>query len=670
MSLEQNNTKVNPSAEYEALGAAETENILEHFGDAFLSLSESDQRAIRDTVTPYAGNASPSARYALEYIHERFEETRSLDFLLRELKQKAEIIANAPEDLRKYLINEFPRWVIEESLRANTDGWKNYRSRIEYELEYNKTGTTWKELPFIGSVLEFFTAEEIEGAITYNGVIQDVWSDHFMAVRFEGEQRFTLLSLDPAKKWTGPRIAEIRQFDYPLRWLLILIVLTQCVDLVVTESRDVKDREETARKLLDTYASACVTLRDTGNSTLFDLAKHYNGDMRKAAWHFTHYLLHGLLKAKTPKDERDVADEWFYLPAILKTRFDYISADTRRSVVVPNYRVPLNDNRFIGKLLTAPTDTEVTVPVKEVRDPKTRELIYPASEFTFAVSSKNEPLSEADIHVLFALVAFKDRNDPVIDAFGFKSWHVKLVDLVSQMFPCRRNNITEDSTPYKFVKKSLERLENYRHAFNIEQVLKSRGYIQDEVVVSRRGDTMITGKWGVVGNGSKRYETFFLQGMGFLVPLFEATQWSNTALIFRDFMPSGINDEDIINLVYTMLSRAMNRNENLNTVPLYEVNEVRASRRAFSLFRSMKPWGWVDITADNAAELGISAEALKQRDRRQRERVQSILDFWAKTGCFTITTNLTDKAKPKSKKLEWYYARLDIEKAQRKLLAK
>ena len=135
-------------------------------------------------------------------------------------------------------------------------------------------------------------------------------------------------------------------------------------------------------------------------------------------------------------------------------------------------------------------------------------------------------------------------------------------------------------------------------------------------------------------------------------------------------MPSGINDEDIINLVYTMLSRAMNRNENLNTVPLYEVNEVRASRRAFSLFRSMKPWGWVDITADNAAELGISAEALKQRDRRQRERVQSILDFWAKTGCFTITTNLTDKAKPKSKKLEWYYARLDIEKAQRKLLAK
>ena len=672
MSLKQNTNEVQAeetNVTFEELRDQTVSGLIEMFGAAFTSLSATDQESVKHEL----GLEFKTHGHFIDEISKTFEKEGSLSFYLERISKKREVIANAPQDLREPLQGECTTGVMSLStvssltnLSKDTDGWDFYRQYLEREAERHKTGTTWQELPFIKSIRHYFKDEEFEKVLKVNGELLDVWSNKVVLTQLHDGS--FCLAYNDALPNEGSGQHAVMCHDIPELWQLIAFVLLDCHKVVIQESPGVTLNQEQQNQFGLVVLEAFVNTNFSGSRVFADLADYYKGDIRRGFWHFTHYLFHHWLKAKTDEDRFAVVHDWYTLKTITKFKPDYI-AKAQRSVVVSSYRVPVNDNRFVSEILNAERDTVITIPVREVREKNSNRIRFPATEFTIAVSSDSPEISEADIHVLFAIFAFKESNQPHIE-LGFNCWHIPIVDLVTQIFPCQKKYVSPDSTVYKFVKSSIERLENFKHAFNISKLAESRGFTSD-VPLSRRCDTLVTGKWGYTGNGKTRHETFFLQGLGFLVPIFQITEWANTANMYRDFMPKSINDEDTIDLVFLMLARAIHRNDIINKVPLYQVNDVRSTKGAFSLFKAMRKHGWVDTSTDKPEDYGLTPDAMKKRDKRQRERVQSILDWWASLGrVFTITTNLSNaKVTPRSK-LEWYYARVDVDAARQKLLSR
>ena len=673
MSLKQNHIEVQTNEDngtFEELRDQTIAGLIDMFGAAFSGLSESDQESVKHEL----GLEFKTHGHFIDEICNTFEKEKSLSFYLERIEKKREVIANAPQDLREHLKGECTTGVMSlhtvsslSDLAMDTDGWDFYRKYLEREAERNKTGTTWQELPFIGDVRNYFTDEEIEKALTVNGELLDVWGGRIcLAQFFDGS--FSLVDVSKPAPDGKSKCQFLMELNTPDVWQLITFVLVYCHEKVIDESKDVtvtlEQKVNFARCVLEAFVNSCRN----GNRVFTDLARNYSGDFRRGFWHFTHYLFNQWLKTKTNEDKRALELDWHTAKIVMEFQPDYI-VKACRSVIAPSYRAPVNDNRIVNVVLNADRDTVITVPIKEVKFENSKRVRFPATEFSIVVSSESPELSEADIHVLFAIYAFKERNQPHLE-LGFNCWYIPIVDLVTQIFPCQRKHVSPDSTIYKFVKSSIERLEKFKHAFDISKVAASRGFT-DDIPLSRRSDTLITGKWGYTGTGKVRHETFFLQGLGFLVPIFQITEWANTESIYRDFMPKSINDEDTIDLVFMMLARAIHRNDTINTVPLYQVNDVRVTKGAFSLFKAMRKHGWVDISTDKPEDYNISADALKKRDKRQRERVQSILNWWSSLGrVFSIHTNLSNGKVSSRAKLEWYCARIDIEAAKQKLIGK
>lgn len=645
MSLKQNHIEVQAESEYAELERASIEGLLELFGDAYGSLSDAD----RESVVCELKREFHSHSHFLDEIAGQFENTGSLDFYLERIARKPVLIESAPADLRTELQNLSITELLAVATMAekSNNDWTFYRDYLERERERNKTGTTWQELPFIDTVRHYFKDEEIEEVLTVNDELLDVWSDRFCLAQLTNGS-FYLADTEKLTNKGDTFISSIAQHDTSDRWRLILFVLINCHEEVIEESKDVTVTEEQkadfAHSVFEAYVNTCFN----GNRVFADLASKYGGDIRRGFWHFTHYFFNQWLKAKTKEDKEALQRVWFTAEVILRFK-PWFFEKSSRVVVANNYRAPVNDNRFVGRILATQPGTQIEVPLDE------------KTTFKFGLHKGSPSLSAADIHVFFAMYAYKENNKPRISG-GFTSWDIKVVDLVLQMFPCEKKNVRPDSVLYKFVKSAIDRLSKFNHTFDITDVAKQHANIDSDIILSRDSDTMITGKWGWVGNGTVRHEAFSLQAMGFLVPLFQATEWSNTVSIYRDFMPRNIYDEATIHLTLTMINRAAARNKTLHKVPLYERNSVRSSRKAFALFREMKQFGWVDVSVDKG-ETKQQAKALENRDRQQRERVLSILHYWNKLGCFKLSANISinelDRSGAKrGEKLEWYEAKL------------
>lgn len=651
MSLEQNNTKVNLSAEDEAtlyeLQRNAVEGVLALFGDSYASLSDAD----REAVTVELGREFYAHPRYLDEIVSEFEKERSLKFYLDRIANKSQVIKDAPADLRTELeslpISEIN--AVATIAKKSGGDWSFFRNYLERERERHKIGTTWQDLPFIGYVRHYIDDELIEKALTVNGELLDVWSGN-VGVVLQLDGSFSLCDL--SKKVLpdgGTKCHAFSRFEIPELWQLVLFVLIDCHKAVIEESQDInltgEQKIKFAQCTLDAFAKTCFD----GNRVFADLAENYDGDIRLGFWHFTHYLLNEWLKAKTDEDKKAVSKDWFTAKIVLGFN-PWFFAKSSRVVIADHYRAPVNDNRFIERILATQPGTKFTTTVGDSN-----------AKFEFGVHEGSPTLTYADFHVLFAIYAYKESNKPRVYG-GFTSWDIKVIDLVSQMFPCEKRNIKPDSVLYKFVRSSIDRLSKFKHTFDMAEIAQQYSSFDEEVLLSRDSDTMITGKWGWVGNGTVRHEAFSLQAMGLLVPLYKATEWSNTVSIYRDYMPRNIYDEATIHLALTMINRAAARLKTLHTVPLYERNSVRVSRKAFSLFREMRRFGWVDTSVDKG-DTEQKAKALENKDRQQRERVLSILRYWEKLKCFELSANIPldvlDRSKAKrGEKLEWYKAKL------------
>lgn len=620
------------------------EGVLMLFGDAFGCLSDRD----RESVTVELQREFLVHPSFLDVVTEQFEKTRTLDFYLERIANKDRIIKEAPADLRAGLANlSITQLHAVSTLADKASGWSLYRDYLERERERNKTGTTWQELPFITPFRHYFNDEEFEDVLSVDGEAIDVWKYPVHLVQLVNGD-FCLVQAQGKLPNGETDCHFIAGYETPELWVLIAFALLNCHKAVIKESVDVSltelEQVKFGQVVFDAFSRSCFN----GNQVFADLADKYNGDIRVGFWHFTHYLFHQWLAAKTEEDKRGVALDWFTAETVLKFK-PWFFEKSSRAVVSSSYRAPVNDHRFVGRILATRPGTKIEVAIGD------------DGRFTFGLHKGSSTLSYADIHVFFAIYAYKENNKPKVTS-GFTSWDIKVVDLVAQMFPCEKRNVKPDSVLYKFVKASIDRLTKFNHTFDITEVAKIQASINSDVILSRDSDTMITGKWGWVGNGTVRHEAFSLQAMGFLVPLFQATEWSNTVSIYRDFMPRNIYDEATIHLALTMINRAAAKNKTLNMVPLYERNNIRASRKAFSLFREMRQFGWVDVSVDKG-DTKAKAKALENKDRQQRERVLSILHYWAKLGCFKLSANISinelDRSGAKrGEKLEWYEAKL------------
>lgn len=650
MSLEQNHTKVKLSAMDESdlfeMQRQAVEGVLALFGKAYTDLCDADQEAI----TVELGREFYAHSHYLDNIVKEFEEEHVLQFYLDRIKNKVQAIKDAPADLKTELenlsISEFS--AVATIAKKSGGDWSFFRNYLERERERHKTGTRWQDLPFIYYVQNYFDDKSIEKALTINGEMLDVWSGNIGIVCLS-DGTFSLF--DTSRKTLpdgGTGCHAFAHFGIPDLWQFILFVLIDCHKEVIEESQDINLTNEQkiafAQCTLEAFSRSCLD----GNRVFADLAKKYDGDIRLGFWHFTHYLLNEWLKAKTEEDKKEVSRNWFTAKTVLEFN-PWFFSKSNRVVIADHYRAPVNDNRFIERILATKPGTQWKTPVGD------------KVKFEFGVHKESPTLTYADFHVLFAIYAYKESNKPRVYG-GFTSWDIKVIDLVSQMFPCEKRNIKPDSVLYKFVRSSIDRLSKFKHKFDLTEIAQQYSSLDEEVVLSRDSDTMITGKWGWVGNGTVRHEAFSLQAMGLLVPLYKATEWGNTVSIYRDYMPRNIYDEATIHLVLTMINRAGASLKTLHKVPLYERNSVRVTRKAFSLFHAMRKFGWVDISVDKA-ETKQKAKALENKDRQQRERVLSILHYWKKLGCFELSANISldvlDRSKAKrGEKLEWYEAKL------------
>lgn len=649
MSLEQNNTKVNLSAEDEAtlyeLQQNAVEGVLALFGDSYASLSDAD----REAVTVELGREFYAHSHYLDEITNEFEKERSLKFYLDRIAAKKEFVESAPLDLREHLTGESVTNVLAvKNFLAKDGDWEVYRHYLERAAERNKTGTTWQELPFISTVRYYFTDEEIESVLTYNGKLLDAWKrEVFLAYDIDRNRFFFA---DPDDGIEGLRINDIYNRDTSGVWEMIIVALAQCHNEVISQAPDSVRKKVDVREFANCVTRAFFNTAEIGNPVLRDLAAHCGNDFRRGYNLFTRYLLHQWVKAKTQEEKESVFFDWFTAETIIKQQTGSVAKQNR----LPSfYRGAVNDNLFLNPFLVKQRQGEFLIKIPASKD-------YAASAIKFNVNTKTNPeINDFDWLVYCAVRQICDSNDPVKDSFGLSQYVIKIAEIVCTIFGVRPDNVMPDDARYEVVLESVEKLINFKMSFDARHFFETRGLVG---MSKAKEAQLIVGNIGVsrfneAGN-AREHETLFIYAIHRVFEIYDALGWKNTIPYCKTIFPQNIRSKDVIFLVTAMLSRAAWKGkaaETVSRVPLYEVNDLRTTDGAYSLFKDMEPFGWVDISVLGRGE---ATREQRNKDATQRRKVEKVLDHWRRSGIFdgVKTNQKTDKDK-----LLWYEARLNLD---------
>lgn len=655
MSLKQNTNEVQDIEDadtYEEIRSQSVGGLIEMFGAAFSDLTASNQDEVkRELELEFKAHG-----HLLDEIASTFEKEGNLGFYLERIETKKKVIASAPQDLRGNLQAVCVTGVLSlNNLLNDGKGWGLYRKHLEYEAEKNKTGTTWQELPFIRYIRNWFSDIEIESVLTHNGRLMNVWGDMF-CLGFDPAKKVFLLA-DNYEVFNGVRIYSIREYATPWRWLTILFALAQCHKEAIEQSA-ISLKDDEVDEFAECLADAFFHTSDQENPVFGHLAQHYDNDFRQGFNHFARYLLSHWVKAKTKEDKQEVAKDWFIASDVLKYQPDSVYKQNK----LPSfYRGASNDNLIMNPLLERQSLEEFVIQIPANKK-------YEASAIRFNLDVRNNPtLNNFDMLVYCAVRQICESNDPIKDSFGLSQYVIKIAEIVCTIFGVRPDNVMPDDARYEAVMESVEKLINFKMSFDARHFFKTRGmsgmskvkeaqFIVGNVGVSRFTDS----------DNARDHETLFIYKLHRFFDLYEALGWTNTIPYCKTIFPQNIRSKDVIFLVTSMLSRAAVRGKASDTVklvPLYEVNDLRTTDGAFSLFKDMSPFGWVDISVLGRGE---ATKEQRNKDVAQRRKVGKVLDHWRRSGIFEgIKTNQkTDKDK-----LIWYEAKLNLDALHKHLAA-
>ena len=656
MSLEQNNTKVKLSDKDEAdlyeLQRNAVEGLLEFFGEAFASLGDSDREAVTAELDRefYA-----NPRY-LDEIGSEFKEERSLNFYLDRIAAKKAFVESAPLDLREHLTGECVTNVLAvKNFLAKDGDWEVYRHYLERVAERNKTGTTWQELPFISTVRYYFTDEEIEAVLTDNGKLVDTWSEELFLAYDVDRNRFFFF--DSAESVKGKNINNLHNHHPSSVWKLILVALAQCHNEVIAQAPDSVRKKVDVREFADCVTRAFFNTVEIGNPVLRDLAARCGNDFRRGYNLFTRYLLHQLVKAKTKEEKESVFLDWFTAETIIKQQTGSVTKQNR----LPSfYKGAVNDNLFLNPFLVNQRQGEFVIDIPASKN-------YAASAIKFSVNTETNPeINNFDWLVYCAVRQICDSNDPVKDSHGLSQYVIKIAEIVCTIFGVRPDNVMQDDARYEVVLESVEKLINFKMSFDARHFFETRGLVG---MSKAKEAQLIVGNIGVSrfneADNAREHETLFIYKIHRVFEIYDALGWKNTIPYCKTIFPQNIRSKDVIFLVTAMLSRAAWKGkaaETVSRVPLYEVNDLRTTDGAYSLFKDMEPFGWVDISVLGRGE---ATKDQRNKDVAQRRKVAKVLEHWRRS---TIFDGVKTNQKTDKDKLLWYEARLDLDALHKHLL--
>lgn len=649
MSLEQNYTKVNPfvkdeSDHYEKQRYA-VESVLALFGDSYVNLSDADSEALVVEL----GREYYKDPHFLDEIKSEFLKQKSLNFYLERIAAKKEFVESAPLDLREHLTGESVTTVLAvKNFLAKDGDWDLYRRYLKRAAERNKTGTTWQELPFISTVRYYFTDEEIEAVLTDNGKLVDTWSEELYLAYDVDRNRFFFF--DSAESVKGKNINNLHNHHPSSVWELILVALAQCHNEVIAQAPDSVRKKVDVREFADCVIRAFFNSSEIGNPVLRDLAAHCGNDFRRGYNLFTRYLLHQWVKAKTQEEKESVFFDWFTAETIIKQQTGSVAKQNR----LPSfYRGAVNDNLFLNPFLVNQRQGEFVIDIPASKS-------YAASAIKFNVNTKTNPeINNFDWLVYCAVRQICDSNDPVKDSYGLSQYVIKIAEIVCTIFGVRADNVMPDDARYEVVLESVEKLINFKMSFDARHFFETRGLVG---MSKAKEAQLIVGNIGVSrfneADNAREHETLFIYKIHRVFEIYDALGWKNTIPYCKTIFPQNIRSKDVIFLVTAMLSRAAWKGkaaETVSRVPLYEVNDLRTTDGAYSLFKDMEPFGWVDISVLGRGE---ATREQRNKDATQRRKVEKVLDHWRRSGIFdgVKTNQKTDKDK-----LLWYEARLNLE---------
>lgn len=634
----------------------QTVKALENYRDLYIYVrSLGDKRAIVEAEL--RNEIANHYEVHFERTYNDFKKKGNLDEYIERVETKAKIIREAPEDLREYIQEQNLVFSLYFGELASKRGWEVVRRHAEFDRELNKTGTTWQELPFIGNLRRYFTDEEIEDVLSFNGVSLDVWSDDF-CLSLDESLRFSFVDVELFKNEIKKRL-ELRENHPSNRWAQILYALTQCHNEVFELFKN-KNPKFSARDLATTVCDAVSSLFSVGNNVLINLADYHGRDFHRAIYHFTKYIAIELDRADTDEARKNLVNPYHDYKAIIRTPLDSI-------VVKPNkipvgFRAPINDNVFTNKLLNNQKEREIVI--RTARTDK-----YEPSAVVVKPDVDNNPeIDNFDILVYYAIREICEKNDPVKGKSGFYTHVVRIAEIVNLLFGVRADNATRGDACYDTVFESVRKLINFRVTYDATHFFDTRKF---DGLAKLENAQMITGDIGVSryydNDKSKDLDTLFVYQVHRFYELLVAFGKKNSIKYCKAFFPKNIRSKDMIYLVTIMLSRASWKGKSKNKVrktPLYSVNNIRVTDDAFSLFGYMERFGWVDISKLGRGE---TTRELRRKDQTQRQKVQKVLDHWIRTGLFGVedkngefgvirTNKKTDKDK-----LEWYEAQIDLD---------